>query len=234
MTNDFRDEFRRALAGELGAREQPLQAALDRFVAWANEDFGEYARFTVERGAHPNLRHVVVRPRGRRNETSTLLVFYLDSASARVMGSETFLVGDADGLRQYLLAYIREHHFEGVVEMLKRRAAEPVEGIIRTTNPLGRDPRTDVFAVVAPEHFFPFADQIEEGGSAAGVLPAEAIQKQGIGHGAVAAVEATWLVAGGYGLHGSVAVLGASDAGTEIRLTVTTGTTLDALRRQAP
>ncbi len=232
MTNDFRDEFRRSLAGELDPRVQPFQDELDRFCTWLNDDFKTIARFSIEGGAHPSLRRVIVRPRGRRNESSTLLVFYLDSASARAMGGETFLVGNADGLHQSLVSYVGHTSFREVHEMLRRRATEPIEGIFRTADALGRDPNEDVFALIEPENFFPVADAIEANVPVVQELFAEAVRKHGIGNGEISEANTKWLVAGGYALRGSVEIVEATASGQRLKLTILEGYTLESLKKR--
>ena len=182
MSTSFKQALRDAASGVPQQAERALENVLEEFVAWLNEDYGDRGRFSIAGGSHPRLRRLLVSPRGRRNETSTLFVFYLDTGTARALGAESFVIGDDEGLRAYLESYAASPNFESLIAVLGARASDPIEAILRAPGGAS-DPASDVLILLAPAEFFPLADADDSGTEFEALITADATESSGIAMG---------------------------------------------------
>lgn len=201
----FRDQLTEAsrAAAANGPVRTPWDEVLDEFTTWLEETYGGFMKASLRTGSHPDVRRVIVSPKGRRNESFSLLVVHVTDKVARVLGENTVELKSVDELKSYLTDFVRLPAFRSSLDELKSIAETPVTGALRA------DVERKARALLADVTVEVPADQQHRLADASEATPVQRIDELYVipagptllGRGSYSErAELYWLVAGGYAL----------------------------------
>lgn len=200
---NFREAVKTALKSAAVDEETATRwdDVLRDFAAGINEE--EPAVFAFVRlGGAPTVRHLVLVPKGRRDQSAILL-----SAAATPnvivilsgLPDERREFTEVDAFQAFLLGFARLPTFRETLETLRKIAAEPVTGFLRFGHHKNRMPSRDIVVKVPADAQQALADAAEATPRRLVEMPVAPTGPSPLGQGTYdASHPPRWLVAGGY------------------------------------
>jgi hypothetical protein len=197
---NFRDAVKRALKDKAAddTVDTPWDSVLGEFAASINEEKPSVFAF-VRRGGAPTVRHLVLAPKGRRDQGSILLSLEVASAFVVILSGDRREFTDVEDFETFLLRFARLPAFQETLRTLTVLAGQPVAGSLRFGHAKDRSPARDIGVKVNAAEQHRLAEAAEKASDEALELCVELAGVSLLGQGTYDAEKPPrWLVAGGY------------------------------------
>lgn len=201
---NFREAVKQALKGTAVdlPTETPWDEVLREFVTGINEnEEGRKVLAFVRRGEAPSVRHLVLAPKGRRDQARVMLSLEATAKVVVVLSGDHREFTDVDGFQDFLIAFARLPDFRSTLETLSKVAAAPVTGFLRFGHATDRSPSRDIVVEVPAPEQHRLADAAEVSPRKPVKIYVDPKGPSPLGQGVYDAQHPPrWLVAGGYAL----------------------------------
>jgi hypothetical protein len=195
---NFREAVKQALKGApVDVRtETPWDKVLREFAASINEEKRNVLAF-VRRGSAPSVRHLILTPKGHRDQTEVLLSVEARPKFAVVYSWERREFTEVEDFQAFLVSLAGVPEFRNTLETLGNMASAPVIGFLRSGPATDRSPARDIVVKVPAEDQQMLADAAEARQPVTIYVDPEGPSP--LGQGVYdPKVQPRWLVSGGY------------------------------------
>ncbi len=199
---NFREAVKQALKGAAIDEETytPWDGVLREFTAEINEE--ERAVFAfVRRGGAPTVRHLVLTPKGRRDQSHILLSLEATPKVATVLSGDRRDFVTVEDFERFLVELAQMSTFRETLGILGAIAEQPVTGFLRFGHFANRSPALDIVVKISPSEQHRLADAAEMQEQAPLKVHVDLAGPSPLGQGTYDEKRPPrWLVAGGYRL----------------------------------
>ncbi|WP_437670203.1 hypothetical protein [Sorangium sp. So ce131] len=199
---NFRDAVKQALRGQAVDMKTETQwdEVLREFVTGINESEPLIHAF-VRRGAAPSVRHLVLAPKGRRDQAHIVLSLEATPRAVVVLSGDRREFTEVDDFQEFLIYFAGLADFRSTLKTLGKVATAPVTGFLRFGPVTDRSPSRDIVVEVPYHEQHNLADAAESAQRAEVKIYVDPKGPSPLGQGVYdPKYPPRWLVAGGYAL----------------------------------
>lgn len=198
---NFREAVKKALQDE-AVDESPTtkwDEALGEFAAIISEEPSVVA--FVRPGGAPSVRHLVLTPKGRRDQSHILLSCEVSKSHVAVLSGARREFSTIEGFHDFLVKLAEKSAFHETLQTLRGLADQAVVGFLRFGHAKDRSPARDIVVTVPAQEQRRLAEAAEKRSSEPIELHVDLAGLSPLGQGTYDAEnQPRWLAAGGYAL----------------------------------